>query len=157
MKLRVVNSSLNWRPSNLGRFVSEARRYPLIPMSILVLLLVLPAIFADLMAPHHPTDSYEAKERLLAPVWSDVENDHGIAPSWNHVLGTFSPTKPTLLAGGMGEHTSVAERHRRTSAVSDGARGECVAVSGACECCNACKSVPSTRSMPLLLLACACV
>ena len=88
MKLRVVNSSLNWRPANLGRFVSGARRYPLIPMSILVLLLVLPAIFADLMAPHNPTESYEAKERLLAPVWSDVENDHGIAPSWNHVLGT---------------------------------------------------------------------
>ena len=53
MKLGMVNSSLNWRPSNLGRFVSEARRYPLIPMFILVLLLVLPATYAKGLTSGH--------------------------------------------------------------------------------------------------------
>ena len=36
----------------LLRGASKARRYPLLPLAVLMLLLVIPAIFADLIAPH---------------------------------------------------------------------------------------------------------
>lgn len=88
MDIRVAWPQLTRRPPSLARAIREARRYPLIPMFILVVLLVIPAIFADFIAPHDPIDDYIPTERLLAPVWSDEANDLGVVPSWNHILGT---------------------------------------------------------------------
>ena len=62
---------------NLGR---RARRYPLIPMIILALVLLIPAFFAQTLAPHHPTRGQFA-ERLTPPAWQE-------GGSLKYILGT---------------------------------------------------------------------
>ena len=66
-----------WRPA---RTLSAARQYPLIPIAILFLVLVIPGIFANQVAPHNPTDG-SISDRLTPPVWQD-------GGTWDHVLGT---------------------------------------------------------------------
>ncbi len=52
----------------LLRGASKARRYPLLPLAVLMLLLVIPAIFADLIAPHdHRIGNLE--DVKLPPFW----------------------------------------------------------------------------------------
>jgi len=46
----------------------QARRYPLVPLALLTLLLVIPAAFAPLVAPYDPLKGSLAK-RLRPPVW----------------------------------------------------------------------------------------
>jgi peptide/nickel transport system permease protein len=46
----------------------EARRYPIVPLAILVFLLVIPAVFASQVAPHDPLKGSLAK-RLQPPAW----------------------------------------------------------------------------------------
>jgi peptide/nickel transport system permease protein len=58
----------------------EARRYPVVALSILMFLLVIPAVFAPYVAPHDPLKGSLAK-RLKPPVWED-------GGSSAHVLGT---------------------------------------------------------------------
>ena len=53
---------------NLKRFFSSALQYPLIPITIILLLLVIPAIGANWIAPHDPYDG-DLTARLLPPVW----------------------------------------------------------------------------------------
>ena len=53
-------------PSRLRRFLREARRYPLIPFAVVLIMLVIPAIFADVIAPYDPLDG-DLKVRLLPP------------------------------------------------------------------------------------------
>jgi len=48
--------------------LGEVRRYPIIPMFIILFVLMIPAAFAELIAPHSPTAG-NLKERLLPPVW----------------------------------------------------------------------------------------
>ena len=67
-------------PGSILRFSREARRYPLIPIFILLVVLVIPAIFAPIIAPHDPLEG-TLPDRLLPPVW---ETDG----TWDHVLGT---------------------------------------------------------------------
>ena len=78
-------------PIGLGRFVSEARRYPLIPMFILVALLIIPAVFADLIAPHDPY-KVNPRERLTPPAWSGPKYLNGVevrpTGTWENILGT---------------------------------------------------------------------
>ena len=65
-----------------ARFWNEARRYPLFPIALLLLVLVIPAIFSDLIAPHDPTIATGGlKARLLPPFWME-----GGDP--NYILGT---------------------------------------------------------------------
>ena len=52
----------------IWRGFREARRFPLLPMVILLVVLILPAIFADLIAPHDPRRG-DINERLLPPAW----------------------------------------------------------------------------------------
>ena len=59
-----------YSPSSLGNFVQEARRFPLIPMAVIMIVLVIPAFFADFVAPHHPTRGQFA-ERLTPPAWQE--------------------------------------------------------------------------------------
>jgi hypothetical protein len=44
--------------------ITRARRYPLLPLAVLLLLLVIPAAFAGWVAPHDPIDG-SLSNRLL--------------------------------------------------------------------------------------------
>ena len=48
------------------------RRYPLIPVTIVLIVMVIPAIFAPLVAPHPPKKG-NLVDRLLPPFWVDNE------------------------------------------------------------------------------------
>jgi len=52
----------------LWRGFRQARRFPLLPAGILLVVLIIPAIFADLIAPHDPRRG-DITERLLPPAW----------------------------------------------------------------------------------------
>ena len=52
----------------IRQYFSELRRYPIIPMTVILLLLVVPAIGANWIAPHDPFDG-DLNARLLPPVW----------------------------------------------------------------------------------------
>jgi len=52
----------------IWRGFREARRFPLLPSLILLFVLILPAIFADVIAPHDPRRG-DITERLLPPAW----------------------------------------------------------------------------------------
>ena len=56
------------------------RRYPVIPVAVLLIVLVIPALFAELIAPHDPIDG-NLRSRLLPPAWTD-------GGEWSHPLGT---------------------------------------------------------------------
>src|SRR5262245_58603059 len=58
----------------------KLKRYPLIAIAILLFLLVIPAIFAPLVAPHEPFQG-SLSNRLMPPVWQD-------GGSMEHILGT---------------------------------------------------------------------
>ena len=87
----------------LRRAWTMARRYPIFPLAILLLVLVFPAIFADLIAPHDPLIG-SLSNRLVPPVWVEgesleiegmgtVETPGG---SWEHVLGTDKQGRDVL-------------------------------------------------------------
>jgi len=67
-------------PSRLSRFGREARRYPILPVIFLIAVLVIPAAFAPMIAPHNPLEG-ELSKRLQPPVWQE-------GGSWDNVLGT---------------------------------------------------------------------
>src|SRR4029434_3398248 len=67
-------------PSRIGLALREARRYPLVALSILMFLLVIPAVLAPFVAPHDPLKGSLAR-RLTPPVWQD-------GGSSAHLLGT---------------------------------------------------------------------
>jgi peptide/nickel transport system permease protein len=56
------------------------KRYPLLPLGILLLLLVIPAVFAPWIAPHEPFQG-SLSNRLTPPVWQD-------GGTMDHLLGT---------------------------------------------------------------------
>ena len=60
--------------------VKEIRRYPIIPITLLLIVLVIPAAFAPWVAPHDPYDG-GLKSRLIPPVWEP-------GGSSEHLLGT---------------------------------------------------------------------
>ena len=78
-------------PPGVSKALAEARRYPLVPLFILVVLLIIPAIFADVIAPHHPYQ-VAPRERLTPPAWSGAQYLNGVqvrpAGSWENILGT---------------------------------------------------------------------
>lgn len=80
-----------YRISGVWQALDLLRRYPIIPLAILLLLLVIPAIFAGYVAPHDPVDGNLSK-RLLPPVWAKAQVVNGVevkkGGSWEHILGT---------------------------------------------------------------------
>lgn len=58
----------------LSRLLKAARRLPLVPLTLLILLLVIPAIFAPLIAPHDPTGG-DLSNRLAPPFWFNESID----------------------------------------------------------------------------------
>ena len=67
-------------PGALRRAWAVLRRYPVVPIGILLVALVIPALFAEIIAPHDPIDG-ELRSRLLPPAWTD-------GGDWSHPLGT---------------------------------------------------------------------
>ena len=69
---------------------AEARRLPLIPIVILLVVLIVPAIFADVIAPHDPVKSpLGLKGRLQPPVWSE-------GGTFTHILGSDKAGRDVL-------------------------------------------------------------
>ena len=89
--LAVPGSVPGVRTANgVWRALGTARRYPIIPVAILLLVLVLPAIFADWVAPHDPVVG-SLSERLAPPFWVEAEGEGIYATpggSLKHMLGT---------------------------------------------------------------------
>ncbi|MYB84043.1 MAG: ABC transporter permease [Chloroflexi bacterium] len=56
------------------------RRYPVIPVAVLLIVLVIPALFAELITPHDPIDG-NLRARLLPPAWTD-------GGDWSYPLGS---------------------------------------------------------------------
>ena len=76
--------------TGVWRALGTARRYPIFPVAILMLVLVLPAIFADWVAPHDPVVG-SLSDRLAPPFWVSAEGEGIFATpdgSVEHVLGT---------------------------------------------------------------------
>ena len=57
-----------YRPANVVSALKAARRYPILPLFIMFVVLILPAIFADVVAPHDPIEN-DLDHRLQAPAW----------------------------------------------------------------------------------------
>ena len=66
--------------SRLSLSISELRRLPWFPVLILLVVLVIPAVFANQIAPHDPTRG-SLSGRLQPPVWQE-------GGSSEHILGT---------------------------------------------------------------------
>ena len=64
----------------IGRSWFNIRQYPIIPLLILAIMLIIPAIFANLISPHDPTE-VNLRDRLMPPGWQE-------GGSWQYVLGT---------------------------------------------------------------------
>ena len=64
----------------LRKFYKKLRDLPLLWVSILLVVLVIPAIFAPIIAPHDPYEG-DIANRLDVPVWYE-------GGSWDHILGT---------------------------------------------------------------------
>ncbi|HXV82059.1 MAG TPA: ABC transporter permease [Candidatus Binatia bacterium] len=60
--------------------MAQATRYPLVPVALLLLFLVIPAVFAPWVAPHDPYDG-SLSNRLTPPVWQT-------GGTTEHLLGT---------------------------------------------------------------------
>ena len=72
------------------RALGSARRYPIFPVAILLIVLVIPAIFANWVAPHDPVVG-SLSNRLVPPFWVEAKGEGVYAtPSGNpaHLLGT---------------------------------------------------------------------
>lgn len=55
--------------SRVGKWVREIRRLPLFPVTVLLVFLIIPAIFAEVIAPHNPRRG-DLDDRLVPPAWS---------------------------------------------------------------------------------------
>ena len=77
----LVTAKAPWyAPSSLRALFTQARRLPLIPIVLILVLLVIPAAFADVIAPHDPTAG-GLSQRYIPPVWE-------AGGTSNHILGT---------------------------------------------------------------------
>ena len=77
--------------TQVWRGITWLREYPLIPLAVMLFVLVIPAIFANQVAPHNPRTG-EILDRLQPPVWiGDTVVDGVVVKkggSWDHILGT---------------------------------------------------------------------
>ena len=68
MAAEVIAKRPWYSPPRLLRGIAEVNRYPVLPMAVLLIVMVIPAIFAPLIAPHGPKEG-DLKLRLLPPSW----------------------------------------------------------------------------------------
>jgi peptide/nickel transport system permease protein len=64
----------------IGQAFFSIRHYPIIPLLILAIMLIIPAIFANVISPHDPVQ-LNLRDRLMPPAWQE-------GGSWQYVLGT---------------------------------------------------------------------
>ena len=84
--LRTSNGAIG----NLLTVVTEARRLPLIPIVILMVVLIVPAIFANVISPHDPYKSpLGLAGRLEPPMWSEGGTS-------THILGSDKAGRDVL-------------------------------------------------------------
>jgi peptide/nickel transport system permease protein len=77
----VTARTLPWYAGpRVAQAMRQARRYPLVPVALITILMVIPALFATQIAPYDPLKGSLAK-RLRPPVWQE-------GGSMDHVLGT---------------------------------------------------------------------
>mgnify|MGYP001310150127 FL=1 len=69
-----------YAPSRVLRSIWALRQYPILPIFILMIVLVIPAIFAELIAPYDPVEN-SLRNRLLPPFWME-------GGGFDHILGT---------------------------------------------------------------------
>ncbi len=69
-----------YAPSRVLRSIWALRQYPILPIFILMIVLVIPAIFAELIAPYDPVEN-SLRNRLLPPFWME-------GGGLDHILGT---------------------------------------------------------------------
>ena len=69
-----------YAPSRVLRSIWALRQYPILPIFILMIVLVIPAIFAELIAPYDPVEN-SLRNRLLPPFWME-------GGGFDHTLGT---------------------------------------------------------------------
>ena len=69
-----------YAPSRVLRSIWALRQYPVLPIFILMIVLVIPAIFAELIAPYDPVEN-SLRNRLLPPFWME-------GGGFDHILGT---------------------------------------------------------------------
>jgi peptide/nickel transport system permease protein len=62
-----------------------------VPIALLLIVLIIPAIFANQISPHDPLKG-SLRNRLQPPVWTQAEMANGVevkaGGTWNHILGT---------------------------------------------------------------------
>ena len=61
-----------YAPRNILRGYRALRRFPLVPIIVLLVVLLIPAIFADVIAPHDPRRG-DLSDRLVPPSWQGAE------------------------------------------------------------------------------------
>lgn len=77
----LVTAKAPWyAPSRLRASFTVARRLPLIPIALILILLVIPAAFAEIIAPQDPRDGGLSK-RYIPPAWQE-------GGSSDNILGT---------------------------------------------------------------------
>jgi peptide/nickel transport system permease protein len=65
-----ISQPVPWySPPKIARAVFQVKRYPVLPLAIILLFLVIPVIFAAQIAPHDPLKGSLSK-RLKPPVWA---------------------------------------------------------------------------------------
>ena len=72
LAVEVLENRPWYSPLRVLRLLQEARRYPILPATIIMLVMVIPAIVADWIAPHPPEES-DLNVRLLPPAWVEEE------------------------------------------------------------------------------------
>ena len=80
MAIGVTGQRSWYSPPKLLHAVSEVRRYPVFPIAILLIVLVIPAIFAEVVSPYDPLKG-QLGDRLTPPFWQE-------GGSAAHLLGT---------------------------------------------------------------------
>ena len=78
------------KPAGPLRVWQTVRRYPILPVAILLIVLVIPAIFADWVAPHDPVVG-SLSNRLVPPFWVESQGEGIYATpggTAEHLLGT---------------------------------------------------------------------
>ena len=63
-----VGEIIRYSPATVALSLRASRRYPVVPVIIMLVVLVLPSIFADVVAPHDPIEA-ELSHRLEPPAW----------------------------------------------------------------------------------------
>ena len=61
-----------YQPARWSKSISEARRLPLLPSFLVVFILIVPALFANVVSPHDPEVGV-LPDRLIPPAWVDAE------------------------------------------------------------------------------------